>query len=677
MNEELKIIISAEVAKLKQGMDDAKQKVKTFQQQVKDASAEVDSKMAAIGTGISNAAKTMGVGIAAAGAALLALGASTEEYRNQQAQLITAFETAGASAAIAKETYNDLYRVLGDTGQAQEAAQHLAKLTTEEKALNEWTTICQGVYATFGASLPIEGLTEAANETAKVGTLTGSLADALNWAGINEEAFQASLDACNTEAEREALIRETLNGLYTDAAATYETNNAQVLAQRDAQAQLQEQLALLGEAVAPIITAFTSFANDALAVIVPYIQQLASEYMPLLQEVLAVVGETLGEVMGYLVDNWDIVLTVAGVIGGIATAIGLYNAVAAVKAAMVAVEATSVWGLVAAYTAQAAAMLVALAPYALIVAAVAGLVAGFLYLWENCEGFRNFWINLWEKLKQVFSAFVDSLKPIINAIVAAFKEAWELIKVVWDIAKPYYEGIWNAIKSIFSAVKSVLSGFFKAAWDNIKIVWGVATSYFTQIWNTIKGIFSVVKNVLSGNFQGAWDAIKNIFSGWASFFTGLWDAVKRIFSNVAQAIGNAISSTVKGAVNAVLSTAAGIINGFISAINVAISVINAIPGVNISKISKLNVPQMAKGGIVDSPTLAMIGEGRGAEAVVPLEDNLGWLDKLAGMLNERMGGGNNNQPIILQVDGKVFAQTSIDSINQLTRQTGSLGLALI
>ena len=209
MNEELKIIISAEVAKLKQGMEEAKGKVKSFQQQVKDAAQQADENWKNIGAGISNAATTMGVGIAAAGAALLALGASTEEYRNQQAQLITAFETAGASAETAKETYNELYRVLGDGGQAQEAAQHLAKLTTEEKALNEWTTICQGVYATFGASLPIEGLTEAANEPAKVGTLTGSLADALNWAGINEDAFQASLDACNTEAEREALIRET------------------------------------------------------------------------------------------------------------------------------------------------------------------------------------------------------------------------------------------------------------------------------------------------------------------------------------------------------------------------------------------------------------------------------------------------------------------------------------
>ena len=103
-------------------------------------------------------------------------------------------------------------------------------LTKNEKDLSTWTNICQGVYATFGDSLPIEGLTEAANETAKTGSLTGVLADALNWAGVSEDTFQASLDACNTEAEREQLIRETLNGLYADAALKYEENNAKILA---------------------------------------------------------------------------------------------------------------------------------------------------------------------------------------------------------------------------------------------------------------------------------------------------------------------------------------------------------------------------------------------------------------------------------------------------------------
>lgn len=103
---------------------------------------------------------------AAAGAALIGVAESTREYRTEQGKLQTAFEVAGHSAETARSTYSALNGVLGDSGQAVEAANHLAKLTKNEEELATWTDICTGVYATFGDSLPIEGLTEAANETA-------------------------------------------------------------------------------------------------------------------------------------------------------------------------------------------------------------------------------------------------------------------------------------------------------------------------------------------------------------------------------------------------------------------------------------------------------------------------------------------------------------------------------
>jgi phage-related protein len=617
LNEQLKIIISAEISKLKENVDKAKSHVKSFKDQVKEASKNVDDNFKNMGTSMANGAKAAAVGLAAAGTALLALGASTQEYRNEQAKLTTAFETAGSSAEQAKTTYNDLFRVLGDSGQATEAASHLAKLTTEEKALSEWTNICQGVYATFGDSLPIESLTEAANETAKTGALTGGLADALNWAGISEEDFQKKLDACNTEAEREQLIRETLNGVYDDAAAKYEENNEQVLKQNEAQAKLQDTLATLGEAVAPIITAFTSFANDALAVVVPYIKQLAETYGPALSDALSVVSDILSTIFGYLVDNWPIVLSVAGVIAGIAAAITLYNTVAAVKAAMAALEVTTVWGLVTAYAAQAAAMIVAIAPYVLIVAAIAAVVAAILWLVEH-----------WEELPEYAKA------------------AWEWIKKTWEKVGSWFNN--NVVKPV--------------------------KNFFGDLWAGIKNIFGNIKGWFTEKFQSAVSGIKNAFSSITGFFSGIWSKIKSIFSNVGTAIANAIKGAVTSAVNQVLSRAVSIINGFISAINFAIGIINKIPGVEIKKLSKLDVPKMAKGGIVDSATLAVIGE-QGKEAVVPLENNTEWMDKLATMLNERMGGGN--RPVVLTVDGKVFAQTAISTINQQTRQTGRLALNLV
>ena len=624
MNEQLKIIISAEISKLKENVDKAKSHVGSFKEEVEKASKNVDENFKKIGTGIVNGAKAAAVGLAAAGTALLALGASTQEYRNEQAKLTTAFETAGSSAEQAKTTYNDLFRVLGDSGQATEAASHLAKLTTEEKALSEWTTICQGVYATFGDSLPIEGLTEAANETAKVGTVTGSLADALNWAGISEDDFNEKLEKCNSEAEREKLIRDTLNGLYSDAAAKYEENNKQVLKQNEAQAKLQDTLAALGEAVAPLITAFTAFAGEALAVVVPYIRQLAEKYGPALTTALSAVSDILSTIFGYLVDNWGIVLTIAGVIAGITAAIGLYLAVAAIQEAMAVAQVTTVWGLVAAkaaelaaWVASAAAMAIALAPYLLIVAAIAAVVAAILWLVEH-----------WEELPEYAKA------------------AWEWIKKTWEKVGSWFNN--NVVKPV--------------------------KNFFGDLWAGIKNIFGNIKGWFTEKFQSAVSGIKNAFSSITGFFSGIWSKIKSIFSNVGTAIANGIKGAVTGAVNQVLSKAVSIINGFISAINFAIGIINKIPGVEISKLSKLSVPKMARGGIVDSATLAVIGE-QGKEAVVPLENNTEWMDKLATMLNERMGGGN--RPVVLTVDGKVFAQTAISTINQQTRQTGKLALNLV
>lgn len=601
----LKIKISLATEELRKGIDNAKKQVNSFKEQVAKASKDVDSKFQAIGQGINTAVKGVGVAVGAAAASLVALGASTTEYRNEQAKLVSAFESAGASATTAKDTYNDLYRVLGDSGQAVEAAQHLGKLTNEEQALSEWTTICQGIYSEFGASLPLESLTEAVNHSSKLGEVQGSLADALEWSGVNVDTFNESLAACNTEAEREKLIRETLSGMYTESAANYEKNNAQILAQNEAQARLQETTAKLGEKMQPVITAFTNFANDALAAVMPYISDMADKVVPKLEEVLGKAGEKISEIIGYITDNWELILTIAGVIGGITAAIGLYNAVAAIKAAMAALEVTTVWGLVAAYAAQAAAMIVAIAPYILIVAAIAAVIAIIVLC-----------VKHWDTIKET--------------VVKVAKQIWEKVKEMADKVGQFFSDLWKGIKNTFSSIGS---------------------------W-------------FSDKFKQAADGIKKAFSSIGSFFSNVWSNIKSIFSSVGSAIASAISGAVKGAINKVLSFATNTINKFISAINTAIGIINAIPGVNIKKLSKLSVPQLAQGGIVDSATLAVIGE-RGKEAVVPLENNTEWLDMLEARLNK---GGN--KPIILQVDGKTFAQIAISTINDLTTQTGSLPLKL-
>ena len=173
----------------------------------------------------------------------------TKELRDNLGKLETGFTTNGHTAETATQTYKDLYSILGDSDKATEAASHLALLTKNQEQLSSWTNIATGVYAQFGDSLPIESLTEAANETAKTGTLTGALADALNWVGVNEEKFQAKLDKCNSEQERSALITKTLNGLYDEQAEKYKEVNSVLIDAQKAQATYEMSLASLGESV--------------------------------------------------------------------------------------------------------------------------------------------------------------------------------------------------------------------------------------------------------------------------------------------------------------------------------------------------------------------------------------------------------------------------------------------
>lgn len=579
MNEELKIIISAEVAKLKKGVDEAKKKVSKFKEEVAKASKNVDTNFKTIGTSMAKGVKAAATAFAAAGAALFALGASTQEYRNEQAKLITAFEAAGGTAAEAKETYNDLFRVLGDSGQATEAASHIAKLTTEEKALSEWTNICQGVYATFGASLPIESLTEAANETAKTGALTGSLADALNWAGVNEAAFTESLEACNTEAEREALIRETLSGLYSDAAAKYEENNAQVLAQRDAQARLQETTAKLGEAIAPVITAFTNFANDALAIVTPYVQSLAEKYMPTLKETLDNVSGAMQTAFEWASQHKELLAAIAIVVGIVATAIGAYNAVQAIKTALDITGTLTVGALTTALWANVAAMAAAIAPYLLVVAAIAAVIAIIVVC-----------VKHWDQIK------------------AAVAKAWSFIK-----------------EKTVAAVDSVKSKFTEMK-NNI-------TEKVNAVKSTISNTFENIKNSITDKINAAKNTVKNVIDAIKGFFKFEWSLPKLKMPHIS-------------------------ISGEFSLVP--------------PKVPSFSIDWYARGGVFDKPTLfgyggslGGLGEA-GAEAVVPLERNLGWLDKLATMLSEKQGV----KPIYLVVDKRIIGQVSADGINEITRATG-------
>lgn len=588
--------------------DEANKALDDTSKKAEDSSNETQSAFKKIGTAAGTIAKGIGVAGAALGGAWIAAIEGSREYRTEMGKLDTAFVTNGHSSEAAKQTYSELNAVLGDSGQAVEAAQHLAKLTDNERDLQTWTDICTGVYATFGASLPIEGLTEAANETAKTGILTGGLTDALNWAGISEEQFQEKLDACSNEQERQKLIMDTLNGTYSKASEQYQKTNKDVMDAQKAQEKLTDAFAELGRVGEPILTVIKEKVAEMASAAIPHIENFIQK---------------VKDISTWVKDNQDTIDMWVAVILGAGTAIGTFLLILNWGTIMTA-AANAVKVVRTAILAMNAAMLAN--PVGLVVAALAGLVVAFVYLWNNVEGFRKFWIDAWNLIKSAASTAWKSIRKF-------FSDAWSAIKKTWSVATSYFKGIWSGISNTFKNVKSWFSDRFRQAWNGIKSIWNGAKSFFRGIWSSISGTFGNVAGWFRGKFQSAWSSIKNVFSGWGSFFGGLWSKIKSKFGSIGTSLGKAMGDSVKSAMNKVLSSIESAINKGIGLINSAIRLANKLPGINVGTVSKVSFPRLAKGGVLEKGQIGLL-EGSGAEAVVPLENNRAWLSKVAADLNE-------------------------------------------
>lgn len=445
------------------------------------------------------------------------LDSATEEYRQAMGRLNTAYDAAGYGADTAQEAYTEFYKILGDTDTATEASQLLAQLADNAEDVSVWTNIAAGVNGTFGDSLPIEGLIEASNETAKVGQVTGVLADALNWVGISEDAFNEKLAACTGESERNNLIMETLSGTYSDAADAFYENNDALVASRESQAQMDNSLARLGDSISRVKNAFMQQFAPAIDTAINKVADFISGIDP--SEVVSKVQQLI-----------NVFKALAPVLTAAAAAAVAYKAAMAISSVIDAVK-NATTGLSVAQAALNAVMNAN--PFVLVATLIAALVAGIITLWNTNDQFRA------------------AVEPIWEAIKGVFTSAWESIKAVWDTVQPYFAAIWEGIKAVFSVVADVLGGYFSLAWNAIKAVWDVVTSYFQAIFDTITGIFSAVKAVLSGDFSAAWEAIKGVFASWGDYFTGLWDTVKNIFSNAWETFKDIGANIVNGIKNGI------------------------------------------------------------------------------------------------------------------------------
>ncbi|HEM5056139.1 TPA: hypothetical protein U1237_001742 [Streptococcus suis] len=300
----------------------------------------------------------------------------------------------------------------------------------------------------------------------------------------------------------------------------------------------------------------------------------------------------------------------------------------------------------------------------------------------------EWFVQAWNVVFDVLGAVLKILGGIIEFLVGVFTGDWEkawngtvqFFKGIWELASSIFMFVWNAIVSFLKGVWNTIVAILQAGWDAIVRIFQGLGKWFGDRWKDVENIFSNVGRWFGQKFSEAWNGITNAFSNVAGFFRGIYDNIVSWFSNIGGAVATAVSGAFRYAMNGVFATIENAVNGFISMINGVIGLINNIPGVSLGSIGYVNLPRLARGGIVDSPTVAMIGEA-GKEVVMPLE-NTGFLQTMGrvvgGAVVNALGGGlqqSSGLPsgdIVFVIGSREFGRFTIDEINRAQAEAGQL-----
>ena len=559
----------ADMVKIQKEIDDTSEKLKKSKIDWESVGDTVGKVGKAIGAGVA----AMGAAIGAAAGAFLGLAESTREARVNMGKLETGFTTAGHSAEDAKKTYTELYGILGDDGQATEAAAHLAKLTKNEKELATWTDIATGVYATFGDSLPIENLTEAANETAKTGAITGGLADALNWAGVSEDEFQVSLDKCSTEQERQALITKTLNGLYSDAAEKYREVNGDIIDAQKATASLNSAMAELGAIAEPIVTKLKQLAAELLQQITPFVELIgnglvgaltgaegaAQQFTDGLLGMVTFAIQKLTEMLPTFI-NFAFQM-IANIATGIAQALptlvpSLVQLVADIVQVLIdniplLIDAALqlVTGLAQGII-NAIPVLVAALP-TLITSLIDGLLSSIPQI---IQAGIDLLTSLITALPEIIATIVAAIPEIINGIITALLENIPLIiQAGIDLLVALIQALPQIITTIVQAIPQIISGIVNALVQNIPQIIQAGVQLFVALIRNLPTIIAeivkAVPQIVSGIVSAFGSLVGEMVKAGANLLHGLWEGISSAAGWLWEKVSGWASSLVDGIKN--------------------------------------------------------------------------------------------------------------------------------
>lgn len=522
-----------------------------------------------LGSGIKTAAKwgTAMVGGAAAGVgALSSVAESTREYRTEMGKLDTAFTTNKFSAADAKQTYSDLYAVVGDSGQATEAANHLSLLCNSTKDLQSWTEICTGVYGQFGDSLPIEGLTEAANETAKVGAVTGPLADALNWMGVSEDEFNEKLAKCSSEQERQQLITSTLTSLYSEASAQYKETNGDVMESNRAHQQLSDTMAQIGAVAEPVLNSLIGLGGKLLEQLSPLIESVAENLAPALinicEEVAPIIVSMLEQIMPLIEELLPFIAQLMEQLAPIIVQIveQLFPPLLQIIQDLLPYFMQIIQAIMPLLSTLVELLMPVIEMFVQLAGVLLnGLLAALTPIIEDLATFLNDLLTpLIPIISELCDTIVGTLQPVFEQLSPVISQVFDALRPVLDLLDEMLETLIPALVPVIEWLAQIFSEVLGNAIERVEKI-------LEPISGIFNGIIEFVEGVFSGNWEQAWNGVVNIF--------------KNVF--------NLLPAFVEGVINGII----WVINKLLEGVNWATSMI----GWEIDPIPEVTLPRFRAG----------------------------------------------------------------------------------
>lgn len=421
---------------------------------------------------------------------LFELNEETKEFRMNMAKLDGASQQYGYSQEFTNQKIKEMYGYFQDDQVAVNAISNLEGLKLSEDELSSALSAGVAVWTAYGDSIPIESLTESINESAQVAKVTGSLADALNWAGISEDDFNLKLEKCNSTKERAQLITDTLNGAYGKSKETYDENTESLRANNEANMELIQKQAELGEAIEPVDTAFTNLKATVLEGITPAILTVSNGISGLVTAFQSLPQPVQTTILAIVA----ISLAIVGLIGSVGIISSVWGVLTGIFSAGIAVFA-GVGGAIAAIS----------TPVLIAVAVISSLIAIGITLYKNWDTVKAKASSIWNGIKSVISNVTSSIS---STVTSKFNTIKSTATNSWNAIKNTTSTVWNGIKTTASNgldwIKNKLFNF-KPSWSipkpklpkvdigiGHKTILGASVPYptFSISWHKLGGIFT-------------------------------------------------------------------------------------------------------------------------------------------------------------------------------------------